>query len=210
MITVKTFVEGPVDANNYLLVDEESKEAVLIDCSSSREEFINAIKETNCKLKYILLTHGHFDHILGIEKFKETFNIDVYVSQDDLNQMDFAPQMLEMFMGSFGQKISIPETKPVKDSDEFKIGNYIIKAISTPGHTKGGMCYLVDNKLFSGDTLFQGSVGRCDLLDGDLDAIIKSVKEKLFILPDDIEVYTGHGGKTSIGFEKKYNEIIDI
>lgn len=210
MISVKTFVEGPVDANNYLVIDEESNEAVLIDCSSAREEFISAIKSTGCKLKYILLTHGHFDHILGIDKFKKLFGVDIYVSQEDLNQMDFAPQMLAMFTGSFGQQISVPETKPVKDGDEFYIGKTLIKAISTPGHTKGGMCYLIDGKLFSGDTLFQGSVGRCDLLDGDLDAIIKSIKEKLFTMSDDTEVYTGHGGKTTLGFEKKYNEIINI
>ena len=209
MLTVKTFVEGPVDANNYLLIDEESKEAVLIDCSSARSEFVNAVKDTGCKLKYILLTHGHFDHILGVEKFKEEFNVEAYASQDDFNQISYAPQMLMMFGG--GTITKAPEiTKTVKNGDEFKIGNYTIKAISTPGHTKGGMCYLICDKLFSGDTLFQGSVGRCDLPEGDLDEIIKSIKEKLFTLPDEIEVYTGHGGKTTIGFEKKYNEIINI
>ena len=209
MLTVKTFVEGPVDANNYLLMDDESKEAVLIDCSSARPEFVNAVKDTGCKLKYILLTHGHFDHILGVEKFKEEFNVDVYVSQEDLNQISYAPQMLMMFGG--GTIAKAPEvTKTVKDGDEFSIGKHTIKALSTPGHTKGGMCYIVDNKLFSGDTLFQGSVGRCDLPEGDLDEIIKSIKEKLFTLPDEIEVYTGHGGKTTIGFEKKYNEIINL
>ena len=209
MLTVKTFVEGPIDANNYLLTDEESKEAILIDCSSARSEFVNAVKDTGCKLKYILLTHGHFDHILGVEKFKEEFNVDVYVSKDDLNQISYAPQMLMMF--GAGTIAKAPEaTKIVKDGDEFSIGKYNVKALSTPGHTKGGMCYIVDNKLFSGDTLFQGSVGRCDLPEGDLDEIIKSIKEKLFTLPDEIEVYTGHGGKTTIGFEKKYNEIINL
>ena len=209
MLTVKTFVEGPVDANNYLLIDEESKDAVLIDCSSSRSEFVNAVKETGCNLKYILLTHGHFDHILGVEKFKEIFGVETYVSQDDFNQIHYAPQMLMMFGG--GTITKAPEiTKVVKDGDEFNIGEYTIRAISTPGHTKGGMCYLVDNKLFSGDTLFQGSIGRCDLPDGDLDEIIKSIKEKLCTLPDKIEVYTGHGGKTTIGFEIKYNEIMNL
>lgn len=209
MLTVKTFVEGPVDANNYLLIDEESKEAVLIDCSSSRIEFVNAVKSTGCTLKYILLTHGHFDHILGVENFRKEFNVEAYASRDDFNQISYAPQMLMMFGG--GTIAKAPEiTKTVKDGDEFKIGEYTIKAISTPGHTKGGMCYLTDNKLFSGDTLFQGSVGRCDLPEGDMDEIIKSIKEKLFILPDEIEVYTGHGGKTTIGFEKKYNEIMNL
>ena len=209
MLTVKAFTEGPVDANNYLLLDEASNEAVLIDCSSSRDEFAKEIKKTGCKLKYILLTHGHFDHILGVESFVKEFGAEAYISKDDLKQVEYAPQMLMMFGGNNITKV--PEIKNfVQDGDEFKIGQYTIKAISTPGHTKGGMCYFVDNKLFSGDTLFQGSVGRCDLPEGDLDEIIKSIKEKLFTLPDEIEVYTGHGGKTTIGFEKKYNEIINL
>ena len=209
MLTVKTFVEGPVDANNYLLIDENSKDAVLIDCSSSRSEYINAVKATNCNLKFILLTHGHFDHILGVEKFKKEFEIEAYASFDDIKQLEFAPKMYSMFTGTYNP-VEIPTVKPVKDGDEFKLGQYLIKAIATPGHTKGGICYLVDNKLFSGDTLFQGSVGRCDLLDGDLDEIIKSIKEKLFTLSDEIEVYTGHGGKTTIGLEKQYNEIVNL
>ena len=156
-----------------------------------------------------MLTHGHFDHILGAEKFKEVFGTDTYVSQDDFNQINNAPQMLMMFGG--GTITKAPKiTKVVKDGDEFNIGKYTIKALSTHGHTKEGMCYLVEEKLFSGDTLFQGSVGRCDLPEGDLDEIIKSIKEKLFTLPDEIEVFTGHGGKTTIGFEKKYNEIMNL
>ena len=209
MLTVKTFVEGPIDANNYLLIDEESKEAVLIDCSSSRREFIDAIKQTGCKLKYVLLTHGHFDHVMGVDAFKDEFNVEVYMAKEDLNQIDLIPQMLGMFVGTpsdFKPEIS----HFVKDGDEFKIGNTVIKSISTSGHTKGGMCYLVDNKLFSGDTLFYGSCGRCDMLDGNLSEIIKNIKEKLFVLPDDIEVYSGHGMKTTIGHEKKYNEILNL
>lgn len=209
MLTVKTFVEGPIDANNYLLIDEDSKDAVLIDCSAPNEDFIQSVKDSECNLKYILLTHGHFDHILGISKFEEIFGIKTYISKDDLHQIDFAPKMFAMVCGLDMDKQ--PEfTNFVKDGDELKLGKYTIKAISTPGHTKGSMCYLIDGKLFSGDTLFQGSVGRCDLLEGNFNDIIKSINDKLFILPDDTDVFTGHGGKTTIGFEKKYNEIVNI
>ncbi len=206
---IKTFVEGPIDANNYLIIDENTNEAVLIDCSSSCTKFIDAVKSTGVNLKYILLTHGHFDHLLGIDKFKEVFNADVYVSEDDLNQVKLVPDMMQMFLGMVPETVS-QITHYIKDGDEFSIGDLKIKAVSTPGHTKGGMCYLVEDKLFSGDTLFFGSVGRCDLLDGDLNAISKSIKEKLFTLPDNVEVFPGHGGKTTIGYEKKYNEIINI
>lgn len=206
---IKTFVEGPINANNYLIIDGDSREAVLIDCSSARLEFVQAIKNSDIKLKYILLTHGHFDHLLGVDKFKSEFGVDTYVSQDDLSQVKLAPDMLLMFAG---EKIpAIGEiTHFVKDGDEFLIGNTKIKAISTAGHTRGGMCYLIGDNLFSGDTLFRGSVGRCDLPEGDFRAIEKSIKEKLFKLPDETTVYTGHGDKTTIGYEKRFNEIVNV
>ena len=208
MITIKTFVEGPIDANNYLVIDEESKEAVLIDCSSSRAEFVQAIKDSGVNLKQILLTHGHFDHLLGVEGFKEALGVDAYISEDDMNQVKLMPDMLQMFLGMMGCKT--PNIAGfVKDGDVIKIGNTEIKAIATPGHTKGGLCYLVEDKLFSGDTLFQNSCGRCDLPEGDFGTIVKSIKEKLFTLPENIEVYPGHGGKTTIAHEKKFNEIIN-
>lgn len=206
---IKTFVEGPIDANNYLVIDEESKEAVLIDCSSARPEFIQAVKDSGVNLKYILLTHGHFDHLLGIDRFKEIFGVDTYVAEDDLNQVRLVPDMMQMFLGMAPVHVS-SSLKFVKDGEEFKIGNTVIKAISTPGHTKGGMCYLIGDKLFSGDTLFQGSVGRCDLLDGDLKAIVRSIKDKLFTMPDQTIVFPGHGAQTTIAYEKKYNEILNI
>ncbi len=206
---LKTFVEGPIDANNYLIIDERTNDAVLIDCSSARPEFINAIKDSGVNLKYILLTHGHFDHLLGVDKFKEVFGVDTYVAQDDMEQVNLVPNMMQMFAGMVPVNIS-GISHFVKDGDEFVIGDTKIKAISTPGHTQGGMCYLVGDKLFSGDTLFQVSVGRCDLPGGSLKNITDSIKNKLFTLPDDTEVFPGHGAKTTIGFEKKYNEILNI
>lgn len=209
MLTIKTFIEGPIGANNYLVIDEESRDAVLIDCSSYRPSFVDAIKESNVNLKCILLTHGHFDHLLGVDEFKRIFGVDAYMSEDDMKQVQAAPEMTLLFLGMPSESIeSISHF--VKDGDEFQIGNTKIKAISTPGHTKGGICYLIDNNLFSGDTLFQGSVGRCDLLDGDFGAIVKSVNEKLFTLPASIDVYPGHGPKTTIEYEKKFNEIVNM
>lgn len=203
---IKTFVEGPIDANNYLVIDEKSKDAVLIDCSSTRNEFINEIKDLGVNLKYILLTHGHFDHILGVDGFKGIFNVDVYMSEKDIPQVEMATQMMQMFTG-----LPVPEIKGINkylnDGDEFFIGETKIKAIATAGHTEGGMCYLIEDKLFSGDTLFQLSVGRTDFPGGDYNQIVNSVRNILFNLPEDTEVYPGHGDKTNIGYEKKYNKI---
>ncbi len=206
---LKTFIEGPIDANNYLIIDKKTNDAVLIDCSSARPEFINAVKESGVNLKYILLTHGHFDHLLGVDKFKEVFGVDTYVAEDDMEQVNLVPNMMQMFAGMMPVNISSIKNF-VTDGDEFIIGDTKIKAISTPGHTQGGMCYLVGDKLFSGDTLFQSSVGRCDLIGGSLSNIVDSIKNKLFTLPDETEVFPGHGAKTTIGFEKKYNEILNI
>jgi len=208
LIEIKVFVEGPIDANNYLVIDSESREAVLIDCSSSRPEFIQAIKNSGADLKYILLTHGHFDHLLGVDEFAKIFGVDTYISEDDMEQVRLVPDMMQMFAGTI--PVNVPTINHfVKNNDEFTIGNTKIKAISTPGHTEGGMCYLIDGKLFSGDTLFHGSIGRCDFPGGNIGKIVDSIKNKLFILPDETEVYPGHGMKTTINFEKKYNEILN-
>lgn len=206
---IKVFVEGPVDANNYLIIDEKSKEAVLIDCSSGRQEFINSIKNSGVNLKYILLTHGHFDHILGVDKFKEVFGTDAYIAKEDIEQVELTPKFMPILAG-----IEAVEIKSIhnylKDGDIIKVGDIEIKAIATPGHTPGGMSYLIGDKLFSGDTLFHRSIGRCDFPGGSLDTIIKSIKEKLFTLPDNTEVFPGHGEKTTIAYEKKYNEILNL
>ncbi|MDY6364073.1 MAG: MBL fold metallo-hydrolase [Cyanobacteriota bacterium] len=202
-----TFVKGPIDANNYLLMDEKTNDGILIDCSSPEDTYIDEIKKTGVNLKKIILTHGHFDHILGCNRFYEEFGCDIYVGKDDIEQINYAPQMTLMLGG-----VKIPEVACVKNTveeeDIFVLGDFSLKAISTPGHTKGGMSYLSnDGKLFSGDTLFKGSVGRTDFLGGSFDDILNSVKNKLFKLPDDTVVYTGHGPSTTIGYEKTHNEI---
>ena len=202
-----TVVCGRIGTNCYILTDE-NKDAVIFDVpDSSGEKIAKFCEEEQLKPLAVLLTHGHFDHILWVEKFKEVFGIDAYVSEDDIPQVKATPDMIQMFTG-----LKVPQItgidKFVKDGDEFTIGNTKIKALTTPGHTEGGMCYLVEDKLFSGDTLFQRSVGRTDFPGGSFEKLSKSIKEKLFLLPEDIEVYPGHGPKTSIGFEKKYNEIL--
>lgn len=201
-MNIKTFVAGPIEANNYLLTD--GNEAVLIDCSEVKPEIL---KELEGKiLKYILLTHGHFDHVLGVNQMREKTGAKVLVNENDVQRMEESANI----MLTFGvQGVQTPKADEfINDGDRIKFGNTEIKAIATPGHTEGGICYFVDGKLFSGDTLFKNTVGRCDLPGGNFQKLSDSVKNKLFNLDERTVVYPGHGPETTIGYEKKYNEII--
>ena len=199
---IKTFTAGPIDANNYLLIDGE--EAVLIDCSEVKPEILKEI--AGKKLKYILLTHGHFDHVLGINGMREKTGAKVLVNKNDVVRIEESASI----MRTFGvQGVQTPHADGfINDGDIIEFGNTKIKAIATPGHTEGGICYLVDGKLFSGDTLFKNTVGRCDLAGGNFQKLSDSVKNKLFTLDENTVVYPGHGPETTINFEKQYNEII--
>ena len=190
----------------YLMADEKSGEAVLIDATEDLPEIKETVKKLGVKVLYILLTHGHFDHILGLNSLKKSLNAPAVICKDDLVISD----NINEFTRLFGLPDSVPPKYDmyIKDGDEILLGSYKIKVIHTPGHTEGGVCYLVDGKLFSGDTLFKGSVGRTDLFGGNFNKLSDSIKNKLFKLDDKIEVFPGHGDMTTIGFEKKYNEII--
>lgn len=199
---INTFTAGPIDANNYLLTDND--EAVLIDCSEAKPEVLSALKGK--KLKFILLTHGHFDHVLGVNEMREKTGAKVFINKEDVVRMNESADI----MRTFGvQGVETPKADDfLNDGDTLKFGNTEIKVIATPGHTQGCVCYLIDGKLFSGDTLFKESVGRCDLPGGNFQKLSDSVKNRLFTLDDNTIVYPGHGPETTIGHEKKYNEII--
>ena len=206
---INTYVAGPVQANNYLVVDEVSKEAILIDCSDYVEEIIDYVKKNNLKVKYILLTHGHFDHVLGINRMNEVLGAKVYVHKGDKEQVVNTRSVMMMF-GLPTEGVENPKiTATLSDAGELTLGNQVIKVLETPGHTPGGVCYLIGDCLFSGDTLFHGTIGRTDLPGGSFQQIKHSVKDVLFALDENIKVYPGHGEPTSIGYEKKFNDIVN-
>jgi len=205
-VILKQFVLGALENNNYLLIDEDSKEAVLFDCTQDSIAIEDTLKEYGAQLKYILLTHGHFDHILGINDFKSKHDCKVLVHEDDKILMD----SIKEFAANFGlppadvQKVDGYLT----ENDIIKIGEHEIKVIHTPGHTKGGVCYLVEDKLFSGDTLFYESVGRTDLPGGSFNELKSNIEQKLFTLDENIKVYPGHGWTSTIGHEKINNRFL--
>ena len=200
---IKTYIEPPIDNNNYLIIDEQSKEAALIDCSAVDDQVRKDLIEHGATLKYILLTHGHFDHIAGI---RPNPNVKIVMNKEDLNWLNKANQYLPIFGIP---EISIPKIDIfVNDGDIIKLGSLEIKVITTPGHTQGGVCFLVDGKLFSGDTIFRESVGRCDLEGGDFNQIIESIENKIFTLPPNTLIYPGHGRMTSVEWEKEHNNFM--
>lgn len=203
---LKQYIAGPIDANNYLFADEKSKEAVLIDCSEHVQKILDDVKELGLKVKYILLTHGHFDHVMGVNSMKKELGAEVLINQKDEKQLEMTQTILKTF-GIFVEKN--PEyDKYIDKNTELKIGEIPIKIFETPGHTEGGLCYLIDGKLFSGDTLFRNYVGRTDLPGGNYAKLENSIKNVLYKLPDETEVFPGHNEMTTIGYEKKHNEII--
>lgn len=203
---VKQFVEGFIANNNYLLIDEDSKEAALIDCTDYISELGAVLKEYDAKLKYILLTHGHFDHIMGVPKIKQEFGAKVYLHKDDKELVDNSDE----FMISVGmQPFEHPEIdKYIDEGEEIYLGKNKIEVIHLPGHTQGGVGYLVDGMLFAGDSIFLESVGRTDLPGGNHKQLIESIKNKIFSLDGDTILYVGHGTNTTVEHEKKYNEFV--
>lgn len=200
---IKTYIEGPIENNNYLIIDEQTKEAALIDCSAISEQIELDIKRNNATLKYILLTHGHFDHIAGIEP---TNNADVLMHEADMGWVNNVNTYLPM-VGLPGMEIPKID-KFINDGDIIKLGDLEITVIHTPGHTQGGVCFYVDGNLFSGDTIFRESVGRCDLEGGDFDQIVESIEAKIFTLPPETIIYPGHGRKTTVEWEKAHNRFL--
>lgn len=155
-----------------------------------------------------MITHGHFDHVGAIAALKKELNVDFLAHKEDLSFIEKGKDAAKRW----GIYIDQPP-KPdlfIKDGEIISVGRFNLKVIHTPGHSPGGVCYLYDKVLFSGDTLFQGSIGRTDFRNGSLSELIKSIKEHLYLLPDDTVVYPGHGPLTTIGDEKKYNAFVRL
>lgn len=201
---VKKYVVGDMGNNNYLLID--GNDAVLIDCTGDIPELESFVKENGAELKAILLTHAHFDHIAGAKKLQEKAGCKVYLHKDDNEILEGTNE----FMAMVGlPEIEIPSIDVyMNDGDKIKVGEVELNVIHLPGHTPGGVGFVFENKVFSGDTLFLNSVGRTDLPGGDFETLRASIQNKLFALDANTIVYTGHGAETSIDYEKKYNSFI--
>lgn len=206
-LAVKHMIVGAVATNCYLAMNTKTKEALIIDPGDSAKRIAEIIKEEGFTPVAVLLTHGHFDHAMAAEELAGEFQIPIYAHEKEQETLE-TPRI--NLSGMIGQSLTFHADNYVKDGDVLNLAGFEIKVLHTPGHTLGGVCYYLEKEkvLFSGDTLFCQSVGRTDFPTGSSSTLIRSIKEKLMPLADDINVYTGHEDMTTIGMERKYNPFL--
>ena len=203
---IKRLVLGALGTNCYIIFNKKSKEAAVFDPADNAAKIYETIKESGAELKYIIITHAHCDHICALDELQEMTGAKVCIGKAEADALNNTYLSLCTHFG-----VEAPKTKAdimIKDGDELKLGDEAIKFLHTPGHTRGGICAVTDSLVISGDTLFLESVGRCDFPGGSMAELVSSIKNKLFLLPDDTRVYPGHGDITSIGHEKNNNPYI--
>lgn len=200
------FITSPIQVNTYLAFDE-TKKGFIVDPGGYSADLTNTAKREGVTVEYILLTHGHGDHICGVEDFLRDFPGAKVVAYEAEKEMMEDSRLNESY-GICGKHMTVDVDLYVRDRQTLTVGNTALTFIHTPGHTLGGMCILAEGIVFSGDTLFRASIGRTDFYGGDFGQIMKSIKERLFALPDNTVVYPGHMSETTIGYEKEHNPFV--
>jgi len=205
-LIIKELTVGMLMANCIILGCEKTREAAVIDPGDETERIFLSLADSKLKLKYIINTHGHFDHVGGNKEMKEATGADILIHFLDAPLLSQLSSDATLF--GFSAENSPPPDRTLEDNDTISFGEIRLKVIHTPGHSPGGISLYIDNKVFVGDTLFSGSIGRSDLPGGDFNTLISSIKNRLFDLGDDVEVFPGHGPNTTIGREKHSNPFV--
>lgn len=200
-------VLGPMAANCWLIINEETKELLIVDPAGEAGKIVQKITDLGVKPCAILLTHGHFDHIGALKELQSKYGLQAYVMKEEEEVLSSAQINLS---GMFGAPFTGEAQHLLEDGQELELAGFALQALHTPGHTVGGTCYYFpqEKALFSGDTLFCETVGRSDLPGGSQSVLVRSIREKLLVLPEDTKVYPGHSEETTIGWEKRYNPFI--
>lgn len=203
---IDCIVVGVFQSNCYLVADDETHDGIVIDPGDEPEKILERIARHDLNIKYILLTHAHLDHVMGVRRVKEALNPELLMHQADAflyeNMVDQAAQ--------FGCRVDSPVQidRYITEGDGITLGDVHVSVLSTPGHSPGGVSFPISGDpsiVFSGDTLFAGSIGRTDLPGGSHDTLLRSIREKLFMLDGSTIVYAGHGSHTTIGYEQQHN-----
>lgn len=194
---------GPLEVNCYIIGSKKDKTAVVFDAGGNTEDILNKLKKYHLTLKFIINTHAHFDHVGGVRALQDATGAKFMIHKDEVPLLNYLNEQSD----AFGlPRIPMPKVDiTFSDNEELQIDSEVISIIHTPGHSPGSSCFLIDNAVFVGDTLFAGSIGRTDIYGGSHKKIIDSIRTRLFTLDDCIKVYPGHGSFTTIGHEKKHN-----
>ena len=203
----KELIVGPLATNCYIVGSESSREGVIIDPADEAKVILREVKDLALDIKFILLNHGHFDHIGALKEVKEAIGAEVAMHKDDAMRL----QEYSLAGEQFGLSNPVPPApdRLLQDGDSIDVGDLHFSVLHTPGHTPGGICILVNGVVFSGDTLFNYGVGRCDLPGGSYSQLMDSIRTKLMTLPDETIVYPGHGATTIIGTERQGNPFLN-
>lgn len=204
MLIIKKLVVGPFASNCYIVGSESTKEGLIVDPGAEADKILKSVKELGLKIKSLVLTHGHIDHIEGLGKVKEATGAEVAIHADDA---EFLRQPSGFIFGFSYQAPPSPD-RLLKGGDSIDIGDLHFSVLHTPGHSPGSICLLGHGAVFSGDTLFNYGIGRHDLPGGSYNQLMNSLHTKLMVLPDDTVVYSGHGTETTIGTERRGNPFL--
>ncbi|MBG9791928.1 metal-binding protein [Paenibacillus dendritiformis] len=207
MFRIQSYTLGPVQTNAYVLINEETKEAALIDPGMNPEPLLQGLQ--GLKVSAVLLTHAHFDHIGGVDAVREAHGCPVYIHEREADWLT-TPELngSKMWPQVCAPMAMKPAEHLLQDGQTLELIGHTFQVMHTPGHSPGSVSFLHEKHLFSGDVLFRTSVGRTDLRDGDMNVLLQSIHGKLFPLGDDVTVYPGHGPVTTIGYEKEHNPFV--
>jgi len=205
---LESLVVGPVAANCYIIGDESSKSGAIIDPGDEADRIVKRVEASGLRIDFMIGTHGHFDHVGAMAPLKKVFGCDFLLHQNDLPFVAHSQASAAQW-GFQIEQVPDPD-RTVAEGDILNLGALELKVLHTPGHSPGGICLYLssENLVFTGDTLFQGSIGRTDFMQGSMDDLIRSIKTRLYTLPDATVVRTGHGEPTTIGDEKRYNMFV--
>jgi len=205
MMILKKLVVGPLASNCYIVGSESSKEGMIIDPGAEAEVILKKVKDLGLAIKFIVLTHGHIDHIGALKEVKKATGAEVAIHTDEAESLQ--GQSSSTLLG-LAYPTPLPPDRLLQDGDSLDIGDVHFEVLHTPGHSPGGICLLGEGVVFSGDTLFNYGIGRTDLPGGSHSQLMNSIHTKLIVLPDSTIVYPGHGPETTIGTERRGNPFL--